>query len=460
MRMWRTILLLAAPAMWGATTLIPLTTSDWAYWSDLYGTHLPTASGRFEDTPEGLKFFGDGYRGSARIHTLAAFNTLDCRVYIKWKVNGYGYMGIDARFSTGAMPWVQLDAESWYLHFSRGASTGGWTTGHSYNGSTVIADEVWHYTRAVITASALSATTAVGDFDDAGGTVIHTAFNALSGPSYLVNLVFNIGDNYAGTAAYMIIGEVKLDCPDVDTLGPITSQTLAAPNPVAVGNGITVTAKVDDSTTGGSAIGSAEFSLDGAGFTPVAAVDATFDEVAEDVTASLGAFSQAGVHSICARGIDRPGNVGAADCIQLAVYDPNGGFVTGGGRVQSPAGADLANPGASGPASFGFVSKYLPGASTPSGNLQFQFQAGNLRFHSTSTDWLVVTGEPRAIFRGEGLLNGATACKFEVDAWDGSFQSAAVDAFGLKVYSCASGGDRYSLPATSLVGGSIIIHRQ
>ena len=29
----------------------------------------------------------------------------------------------------------------------------------------------------------------------------------------------------------------------------------------------------------------------------------------------------------------------------------------------------------------------------PSGNLEFQFKAGNLDFKSTSMDWLVATGE-------------------------------------------------------------------
>ncbi|MBI2876187.1 MAG: VCBS repeat-containing protein [Candidatus Tectomicrobia bacterium] len=133
-------------------------------------------------------------------------------------------------------------------------------------------------------------------------------------------------------------------------------------------------------------------------------------------------------------------------------------FVTGGGGVDSPAGADLLNASAAGPATFGFVSKYLLGRDTPSGNLEFQFKQGNLNFKSTSLDWLMVTGQPRAIFRGTGTINGANICKFEVDAWDGSYQPGDVDAFELKIFSCDSGGDRYSLTATPLTKGSIIIH--
>ncbi|MBI3667315.1 MAG: hypothetical protein HY236_14000, partial [Acidobacteria bacterium] len=156
---------------------------------------------------------------------------------------------------------------------------------------------------------------------------------------------------------------------------------------------------------------------------------------------------------------------GASACTMLPVYDPTDGFVTGGGRIDSPAGKDLLNTSAVGPASFGFVSKYLKGASTPSGNLEFQFQAGNLNFKSSSMNWLVVTGQPRAQFQGTGTINGTSVCKFQVDAWDNSFPSggAFVDAFGIKIYSCNSGGDvngnRYSIDATPLTKGSILIHK-
>jgi hypothetical protein len=192
----------------------------------------------------------------------------------------------------------------------------------------------------------------------------------------------------------------------------------------------------------------------------MAATDSAFDSVSEEVTAAVAGFTATGVRTLCVRGTDSVGNTGAVECALLPVYDPNGGFTTGGGSVQSPAGADLTNPSAAGPATFGFVSKYLPGRSTPDGNLEFQFQAASLNFKSTSMDWLVVTGEPRSIFRGTGTINGASVCKFEVDAWDGSFQPDNVDAFGLKIFSCGSGGDRYNLPARPLTRGNIIVQRQ
>jgi parallel beta-helix repeat protein len=129
-----------------------------------------------------------------------------------------------------------------------------------------------------------------------------------------------------------------------DDEGPITTQTTADPNPVAVNGIVTLTANVDDTTTGGSDIASAEYSLDGGTWIEMDATDGTFDEVSEDVTASFTAPAEAGIYDLCVRGTDAAGNTGAAECIMLVVYDPDGGFVTGGGWIESPVGAYLPGP--------------------------------------------------------------------------------------------------------------------
>lgn len=128
------------------------------------------------------------------------------------------------------------------------------------------------------------------------------------------------------------------------------------------------------------------------------ALDGTFDEVTESVTAAISAFAAAGVHTICASGTDAVGNTGAEECRFLAVHDPDGGFVTGGGWIDSPAGAFAADPWLVGKANFGFVSKYKKGASVPTGQAEFQFRVADLNFHSDSFEWLVVAG-PKAMFK-------------------------------------------------------------
>jgi len=257
-------------------------------------------------------------------------------------------------------------------------------------------------------------------------------------------------DNAGNVSATATASGIKID----KTL-PVTSNTIATPNPVEINNGTTITSTITDS--GGSNIASAAYNTDGGSFTPISG---TFGGATANVTITIPAFTATGIHTFCVQGTDVAGNVGDSDCVIVAVFDPSGGFATGGGAIQSPAGADLANPSATGVATFGFVSKYLPGTTTPSGNLEFQFKEGSLNFKSTSMELLVVTAQPRAQFKGEGTINGTTVCKFDVDAWDGSMQPGNVDGFGLKIHTCGGGGDRYNLStAQPLIRGNIVIHQ-
>ena len=76
----------------------------------------------------------------------------------------------------------------------------------------------------------------------------------------------------------------------------------------------------------------------------------------------------------------------------IVVYDPSGGFVTGGGSINSRAGAYTADPSLAGKANFGFVAKYKKGQTVPTGNTEFQFKAGDLNFNSSLFDWLIIAG--------------------------------------------------------------------
>ncbi len=158
----------------------------------------------------------------------------------------------------------------------------------------------------------------------------------------------------------------------------------------------------------------------------------------------------------------------------VVIYDPNAGFVTGGGWINSPAGADAAQPALAGTAKFGFVSKYLPGSTTPSGNTEFQFQAGGLDFHSTSYQWLSIAAGI-AQYTGAGTINGAldsygkpyqlvlTACDAQVNgACAGTstdtFRVQISDSAGNAVYDNMMGQPAGAAPVTPLAGGEIVIH--
>jgi len=107
---------------------------------------------------------------------------------------------------------------------------------------------------------------------------------------------------------------------NVDTFAPLTSNVLASPNPVAHGGNVTLTATIDDSSTGGSNIQSAEYQLDGGSWTPMTAQDGGFDSPSETVTAQFAAPTQDGTVEICVRGTDALANLGSTACIQLTVF--------------------------------------------------------------------------------------------------------------------------------------------
>jgi hypothetical protein len=134
-------------------------------------------------------------------------------------------------------------------------------------------------------------------------------------------------------------------------------------------------------------------------------------------------YTNAGVYTVTVYVTNQAGLTGERSFKYVVVYDPDAGFVTGGGWIWSPAGAlhpDLMEyADVTGKASFGFVAKYHKGAKTPSGNAEFQFKAGDLNFHSTAYQWLVVT-RSRAQFKGEGAVNGADGYGFMLTGIDGN----------------------------------------
>ena len=146
----------------------------------------------------------------------------------------------------------------------------------------------------------------------------------------------------------------------------------------------------------------------------------------------------------------------------VVVYNPNSGFATGAGIINSPAGAFTADPSLDGIAIFGFVSKYQQGTNVPSGQTQFRFQLADLKFQSTSYDWLVVAGS-RAQFKGTGTVNGENEYKFMLTAIDSS-----PDRFRIKIWDKVTGETIYDNglgasdiddPETEIQGGSIVIHK-
>jgi hypothetical protein len=238
---------------------------------------------------------------------------------------------------------------------------------------------------------------------------------------------------------------------------------------VAINAPITVTA------TNSTPVTSAQWVFTG-GASPVVASGTQAGNTISGTTS----FTNVGIYYITLTSNDGAGGIGVVNSIdvtgtpllgQVVVYDPTAGFVTGGGWITSAPGSFSStsgfNPSLTGKATFGFVSKYQKGANVPTGETQFTFQLAGFDFHSTTYQWLVVSGN-QAQYKGTGTINGSGAYQFLLTAKDGGnkspggFRIKILDANGVNVIydnMATIAGTSDALSNTQQIGGgSITIH--
>lgn len=250
----------------------------------------------------------------------------------------------------------------------------------------------------------------------------------------------------------------------VNNVSPtVTSMNLPI-DPVAIGDQ-PIAASADFSDAGGAADAPYTCTVDygdGSGPTLGTVVGTT-------CTGADQTYLAAGVYTVTAAVTDKDGDNGSFTSeTMVVIYDPSGGFVTGGGWITSPAGAYASDPTISGRASFGFVSKYRKGATVPTGNTEFQFKAGDLNFHSSSYDFLVISaGGTNAQYKGAGTINGSlapTGSPYKFMLWARDETPGGADIFRIRIwYEDGSEIEVYdnSLGAgfgQEIGGGSIVIH--
>jgi K(+)-stimulated pyrophosphate-energized sodium pump len=263
-----------------------------------------------------------------------------------------------------------------------------------------------------------------------------------------------------GAAVFYSKRETKEEERARDIEGPIPSDILADPNPVEVNTPFALTAMLDDTSTGGSRIASAEYSLDGAAWLSMEPADGAMDTPIEKIIAKLS-VANAGVYNLMIRGSDEMGNVASEKSIALVVYDPDG-FAAGEGWINSPAGAYTADPTLTGKATFKFDFKYQKGAAIPTGQTEFIFPDASMIFKSTSYDWLVVSGL-RAHCKGTGTINGAGNYRFALIVVDEQGKGG-LKKFRIKIWDKTTGRTIYDnnlgypdsiTPTTIISGGNI-----
>lgn len=157
---------------------------------------------------------------------------------------------------------------------------------------------------------------------------------------------------------------------------------------------------------------------------------------------------------------------------EVIVYDPAGGFTTGGGwfdNVQGPMFSPMmstaaATDGTNSKVMFAFVCNYKKGSILPVGNVEIH--AEGMNFHSESYDWMVVNGN-RAQFKGTGTIDGQAGYSFLITVIDGATAGTGDDLirvkiwnteYGWSIFDNEPGSSDYVNPYTVANGGSIVVH--
>ncbi len=264
----------------------------------------------------------------------------------------------------------------------------------------------------------------------------------------------SLADNNGGSAA-------ANQTVTVNNVAPVITSITGPVGPLAKGTSASVTVNFSDVGT-----------LDSH------TVRFVWDDGTPDTVQATGGFARTAAHTYAAPGVysvgvtvtDDDTGVATTTFEYIVVYDPSAGFVTGGGWVNSPAGAYVADATLTGKASFGFVSKYQKGTTIPTGETEFQFHAAGFKFQSTIYEWLVVSG-PLAQYKGSGTINGTGDYGFLLTATDGQVSGGGgVDKFRIKIWEKISGAVVYdnamgasddinSANPQVIGGGSIVVHK-
>lgn len=271
--------------------------------------------------------------------------------------------------------------------------------------------------------------------------------------SYVI--VFTASDDTDMSAfPHFIAVEVKEEANQPPTVGAITAPQA----PVAVNTTINVSAEFTDPDS--SDAHTAEWDW-GDGATSSGMVT---QANGSDSVSGSHIYSGPGIYTIRLTVTDNHGASGESIFEYVVVHDPDSGFVTGGGWIDSPPGAYTVQEATAGKANFGLVIRHHPSSGTPQGNLHFHLRPA--RFSALSFDWLVVTGDT-AYAAGDGALNGTAGYQFVLSTVDDRRAGDGVHRWRLQVwdsdnaliYDNERGRDLYAAPIMLIERGNIHHHR-
>jgi PKD repeat protein len=303
---------------------------------------------------------------------------------------------------------------------------------------------------------ALTYTWDLGDGTTGNGSTPPAAHRYGDDGTYAVTLIVSDSKGARDTASTSVA---------VANVAPVLGPIMAPTYPVAISGPVVVSADFTDA--GVLDVHSAVIDWDANGTSTTSAGTVTESNGAGTVSGSR-VYTTPGVYFIRITVRDDEGASASAVFQYVVVYEPNEqGFVTGGGWIDSPAGAYPADPLAEGRATFGFVSRAQYGGSRPTGT-QFQFRTANFDFRSATWDWLIIAGA-KAQYKGSGTINDSGDYSFILTVNDGQISGGGgVDRIRIKIWNKATGaviydnqmGNADNASASQAIGaGSIVIHR-
>ena len=121
-----------------------------------------------------------------------------------------------------------------------------------------------------------------------------------------------------------------------------------------------------------------------------------------------------GVYIITLTVADDSNAIGSSEFRYLVAYSPSSAKVSGSRNFNSPAGALIDNPTATGSAKFGFNTAFVNNQTT--GNAKFMFE--DIDFTSSSINWVVVTGQKIQIEGIGSILGRSGQYKIYISALD------------------------------------------
>ena len=270
-------------------------------------------------------------------------------------------------------------------------------------------------------------------------------------------------DDYSGIVVLKVtdsygISNTATTTVTVNNVAPTVEAITAPIDPVVVGTTITTSADYDD-------VGILDTHIAVWDWNDGTPDSGAVDESAGTVTGSH-TYNASGIYTVKLTIMDDDGGKVSTEYRYVVVYSPDGEFVTGGGWIDSPAGAYTLDTSMTGKANFGFVSKYKNGATVPTGATEFQLKLADFNFHSKNYEWLVID-DAHAIYKGTGTINGEGDYGFMLTGIDGAVNGDGADKFRIEVWDKATdviiydnlldGANDADLPAIN--GGNIVIHK-